>query len=199
MSTTSNSNVGHSEPKQEVLEPTVRLRRLVDMSHNISVDRNISISKYFNSGRELIKSASALESKGETEKAFVLYLRYMTLFLEKLVHHPEYNKADRNEKKLVKDQCNLVFDTAEKLKELIMKKYEDEYEKYKQTSGPESGGEKTKESMQKRSVDSLGSSRHDCDIDEIDKKFDFSQTPAETKDKVFDPFKIEQLKQSFDN
>ena len=111
----------------QTLEPQARMKKLIETSHNIPVDKNISISKYFHSGREMIKSATQHESKGEIEKAFVLYLRYMTLFLEKLINHPEYKEADRAEKKLVKEECARAFDKAEDLKRRILEKYKDEY------------------------------------------------------------------------
>lgn len=187
----SNSETKKDEILQDSLEPSLRLKKLIEMSHNIIVDRNISISRYFNSGRELIKSASALESKGDIEKAFVLYLRYMTLFLEKLVLHPEYSKADKNEKKLVKDECNHVFDLAEKLKVSILAKYEHDYENHKRAL--EGGAD----DIEKRTVSTQGSAPHECDIDDIDKKFDFSQRPIEPEVSPFDPFNIEELKQSF--
>lgn len=119
---------------KEVLEPSARMKLLVEMSHNITVDRNISISKYFNSGRELIKSAAVFAAKGDIEKAFVLYLRYMTLFLEKLIHHPEYKKVDQAEKNLVKKECNNVLEQAENLKKQIMEKFTKEFEAAKKTS-----------------------------------------------------------------
>lgn len=122
---------GHKQdPVPVVLEPSARMKQLIETSHSISVDKNIPLSKYFHSGRELIKSATDSESKGDNEKAFVLYLRYMTLFLEKLIHHPEWNKADRQEKDLVKKQCNDIFELAEELKKKISEKYSKEYQDY---------------------------------------------------------------------
>lgn len=194
MSTSTSATTKPSNKPEEVLEPSVRVKRLVEMSHNIEVDRNISISKYFHSGRELIKSASALEQKGDIEKAFVLYLRYMTLFVEKLIHHPEYSKADRAEKQLVKNECNNVFDLAENLKKRIIEQYTKEYEEYKKD------GISNIDTIEKRSVDPQGSSHHDPDVDEIDRKFDFSSGPLDDQqEKEFDPFQIEQLKQSFNS
>lgn len=173
------------------MEPSLRIKKLIQMSHNIDVDKNISISKYFNSGRELIKSASAFEQKGDIEKAFVLYLRYMTLFIEKIVHHPEYGQADKAEKALVKDECNSVFDRAEDLKKRIMEKYKKEYDQSK-SENVES------DQIRKRSIEPQGCSSKSCDVDDIDKRFNFSQGPVESQqDKAFDPFNIEELKNSF--
>lgn len=188
------SSSSTSDPAK--LEPAARMKRLIEMSHSITVDRNVPIDRYFKSGRELIKSASAFEKENDIERAFVLYLRYMSLFLEKLIHHPEYSKADKNEKKLVKDECNHVFDLAESLKKRIMQKYELEYEESKKGGTPTTGDDKV---VTKRSIEPQGGSPTDCDEDEIDKRFDFSELkPDDSKTStVFDPFNIEQLKQSF--
>lgn len=168
------------------------MRQLIEMSHNISIDRNISVDKYFKSGRELLKSAAALEQKGDIEKAFVLYLRYMTLFLEKLNHHPDYSKADKAEKALVMNECNKVFELAETLKKRINEKYAEEFENSKRNS--------IDSQAIVRNVKPCEGARNDCDVDDIDKKFNFSQMPSgadQTQDKVFDPFNIEELKKSF--
>uniref|UniRef100_A0A6G1S978 STAM-binding protein n=1 Tax=Aceria tosichella TaxID=561515 RepID=A0A6G1S978_9ACAR len=186
-----------SAPDPAKLEPAARMKLLVEMSHNITVDREVPVDRYFKSGRELLKSASAFESQGEIERAFILYLRYMTLFLEKLIHHPEYSKADKNEKKLVKEECNHVFDLAESLKKRIMQKYELEYEESKKDGGAKNGDDKL---VTKRSIGPQGRSPTDCDVDEIDRKFDFSGTKPNdsyTTPTAFDPFNIEELKQSF--
>lgn len=176
-------------------EPAARMKQLVEMSHNIVVDPNIPVTRYFNSGRELIKSAAAYQEKGDLEKAFVLYLRYMTLFLEKIVHHPGYSKADRNEKTLVKNECNAVFDLAENLKKRILEKYASEYEKSNQD--PKTVHDEGS-LIQKRSIGPDSCSKPRCDIDEIDEKFNFSQLSDDSeRDKVFDPFNIEELQKSF--
>lgn len=171
------------------MEPSARLKQLIHMSHDISVDKNISINKYFNSGRELLKSAASFEGKGDIERAFILYLRYMTLFLEKIIHHPEYSKADPAEKNLVKNECNKVFELAESLKTRIKEKYTRECEL--QSTG-------SVEIVEKRSLRPNESSPTGCDIDDIDRKFNFSQQPSDSQDVGFDPFNIESLRKSFE-
>lgn len=172
------------------------MKDLISVSHDISVDKAISISRYFNSGKELLKTAAGFEEKGEIEKAFVLYLRYMTLFVEKLVHHPEYAKYDRNEKTAVKNECNRIFDLAEGLKKKILEKYTREYEERKQESSLDVSPAET---VQRRTIGPDGSAKYTCDMDEIDRKFDFSKMPEPSPNVEFDPFNIEELKKSFDN
>lgn len=180
--------------KTSTKEPAARMKQLVEMSHNIVVDPNIPVSRYFNSGRELIKSAAAYQDRGDLEKAFVLYLRYMTLFLEKIVHHPDYSKADRQEKTLVKNECNAVFDLAENLKKRILERYTSEYEKSNQNC--ETVQDEGR--IQKRSIGSDSCPKPRCDIDEIDEKFNFSQLPDDSeREQIFDPFNIEELQKSF--
>lgn len=181
---------GNSKPS--IKEPSARIKELIEMSHNITVDRNISVSKYFHSGRELIRSASAFEQKGDLEKAFVLYLRYVTLFLEKIIHHPEYKKAEQAEKIHVRNECNVVLTLTEELKKRILDKYQKEYDNLVERSPPNVNDE-----VQKRTIGSDGSAPR-CDIDDIDKRFDFSHRPEDDQQQEgFDPFNIEQLKRSF--
>lgn len=187
---------GSSSNINSTKEPSTRMKELIAMSHNITVDRIVSIDKYFKSGRELIKSAAGFEEKGDLEKAFILYLRYMTLFLEKIIHHPDYNKADKQEKNLVKNECNNVFELAEKLKKKIMDKYNEEYKQYLDLSNnPEEN-----KLVEKRSIKPNNSALLNCDIDEIDRKFNFTeQTAKDQSDKGFDPFNIEELQRSFNS
>lgn len=169
-----NMSTSPGPPKSsQTLEPSARMRLLIDTSHSIQVDRNIPIARYFKSGQEIIKSATACQKSGDIEKAFVLYLRYMSLFLEKLVHHPEWNKVGRDEKKHVREECNNIFDLAEELKARIRDKYEKEYEQCKLKSGPQS------DTCDKTSDSEITNLKENPDLDEIDRKFDFSKVPSE--------------------
>lgn len=167
------------------MDPSARMRLLIDSSHKVEVDPNIPIARYFKSGRELIKTAAASLESGDIEKSFVLYLRYMSLFLEKLVHHPEWTKVDHEEKKSVKNECNKIFDTAEKLKAQIKEKYEEEYKRAKLVA-PGVSDKNTNETK-----------NANIDSGEIERKFSFSNetTPSETV-KVLEPFDIDQLRMS---
>jgi len=109
--------------------PANRLKNLMDKSSAIPIDGNTPIKLYFRSGNQMIKLASVYETEEQFEKAFILYTKYITLFLEKITHHPKFKEADPVEKKLVRNKCNEIFPIAEKLKSILKEKYEQEYVK----------------------------------------------------------------------
>uniref|UniRef100_A0A8C5PE83 STAM binding protein n=1 Tax=Leptobrachium leishanense TaxID=445787 RepID=A0A8C5PE83_9ANUR len=79
--------------------------------------------------RALIALGTSVE--GNTEHAFVLYNKYMTLFIEKLPKHRDYKTANPVEKKdTVKKLKDVAFPNAEQLKKELKKKYSKEYAEY---------------------------------------------------------------------
>lgn len=169
-----------------LLDPAQRMKQLVESSHNIDIDRNIPIARYLKSSRELVKSAVSYQESGDIEKAFVLYLRHMSLILEKLPAHPDWNKADKTEKLHAKNQCNSIFDLAEKLKSQIKENYEKEFLAGKTEIG--SAVVKPEEPILKET--SL--------LDDIDKKFNFKRdVPKDNQDTVLqDLFDLDKLRES---
>lgn len=189
----SSSANGNSSSSGSSLDPSTRMKLLIESSRSIDIDRNIPIARYFKSGKELLKTASNCKESGDIEKAFILYLRYTSLFIEKLVRHPEWNKADKEEKELVKKECNNILDLAENLKTQIKQKYEKEYE----------------QSRIKRDITDKTDDMVDCSgngtnksigIDEIDQKFDFTSSPNDEDNKdssnMSNLFNIEELRRS---
>lgn len=116
-----------SETNATLIEPKERMRRLIELSQNVDVDFNIPVNKYIRSGNEMVKRATSHEEQGELEKAFILYLRFVSLFLEKLIKHPGYSKLELEDKTAYKAQCNVIFDRAEKVKAILLEKYSAEY------------------------------------------------------------------------
>uniref|UniRef100_A0A8C1MQL6 STAM binding protein b n=1 Tax=Cyprinus carpio TaxID=7962 RepID=A0A8C1MQL6_CYPCA len=81
---------------------------------------------YFRSGMEVIRMAHVYAEEGNTEHAFVLYNIYITLFIEKLPKHPEYNLSNIPEKKeSLKKLKETAFPQAEQLRT-----YEKEYAEF---------------------------------------------------------------------
>ncbi|CAG2179548.1 unnamed protein product [Oppiella nova] len=66
------------------------------------------------------------------EKAFILYMKYITLFVEKIPQHTEYKNCEPQEKALTKSNCKQVFPIAEELKTLLTEKYQKEFDVYLQ-------------------------------------------------------------------
>ncbi|RMX61231.1 hypothetical protein pdam_00007358 [Pocillopora damicornis] len=108
--------------------PAERVRRLVQYAGQVEVDNSIAPKKYFRSGVEMERMARIYHDEGNLESAFILYSKFITLFVEKLPSHPEYAKAAPGDKATNKKSLRRVFGEAEELKGILKGKYQKEYE-----------------------------------------------------------------------
>ncbi|XP_074616417.1 STAM-binding protein-like A [Acropora palmata] len=111
-------------------DPARRVRELVQSAGQVRVDNSIAPKKYFRSGVEMEKMAKIYHDEGDLESAFILYSKFITLFVEKLPHHPEYSKVSQVDKSNNKKSLRRVFNTAEELKGVLKEKYQHEYEEF---------------------------------------------------------------------
>uniref|UniRef100_A0A4W3K593 STAM binding protein like 1 n=1 Tax=Callorhinchus milii TaxID=7868 RepID=A0A4W3K593_CALMI len=72
------------------LSPVERVRVLTKLGCNIEISEDITPRRYFRSGVEMIRMASVYMKEGNLENAFVLYNKFITLFVEKLPKHRDY-------------------------------------------------------------------------------------------------------------
>ncbi|XP_076127272.1 STAM binding protein b [Alosa pseudoharengus] len=118
----------HTDPS---LPPEERVRALVKKGSAVDVNENVPARRYFRSGMEMIRMAHTYAEEGNTEHAFILYNKYITLFIEKLPKHPEYkNSAIPEKKDTLKKLKEIAFPQAEELKKHIFRRYEREYADY---------------------------------------------------------------------
>lgn len=78
----------------------------------------------------MLRMANVYLREGNHENAFILYLRYMTLFIEKIRQHPDYGsvKAEvRDINRKIKDE---IMPTTEKLRAKLLTHYQREYEQF---------------------------------------------------------------------
>jgi len=111
-------------------DPTERLKCLAVAASNLKVDSRIPIRRYFRSGQEMMKMAEIYRNEGNTEAAYVLYLKYMTLFVEKLAGHKDYNQIIPAEKKKVKKSVVEIMAITEDLKKKLKVMYEEDYNQW---------------------------------------------------------------------
>lgn len=114
----------------ESIEPQERLKQLINYSNSVEVDSHVPPTRYYRSGIEMVRMANVYYEEGSLENAYVLYLKFMTLFLEKIRKHPEFNSVPVDVK--ARNQCKLreVFPKAEKLKQQLLEQYKDDYNRY---------------------------------------------------------------------
>ncbi|KAM4852601.1 AMSH-like protease isoform 2-T4 [Thomomys bottae] len=80
------------------LSPEERVRALSKLACNITVSEDITPRRYFRSGVEMERMASVYLEEGNLENAFVLYNKFITLFVEKLPGHRDYQQCEVPEK-----------------------------------------------------------------------------------------------------
>lgn len=113
------------------LPPEERLRALVQKGTSVDVNDDIPLKRYYRSGVELIRMAIVYTGEGNTEHAFILYNKYITLFIEKLPKHRDYKTVNAIEKKeTLKKLKEVAFPKAEELKKELHKRYGKEYEEF---------------------------------------------------------------------
>lgn len=113
------------------LSPEERVRALTKKGGAVEMNESVPLRRYFRSGMEMIRMAHVYAEEGNTEHAFVLYNKYITLFIEKLPKHPEYKLSNIPEKKeILRKLKDTAFPQAEQLKKLLLRRYEREHADY---------------------------------------------------------------------
>ncbi|GAB6019634.1 hypothetical protein CHUAL_001197 [Chamberlinius hualienensis] len=111
-------------------EPTLRVRRLFQVGSDIEIDENIPPRRYFRSGYEMIRMATVYWDEGNLESAYILFSKFITLFVEKLPQHPDYKTTPAAEKARIKKKLVDAFPVAEAIKAKLSDGYKKEYELY---------------------------------------------------------------------
>jgi len=112
------------------IEPKERLRLLFQKGEEVDINYSIPARRYFRSCQEIIRMANVYTDEKNYENAYVLYAKFIVLSFEKLKNHPEYNKVPVSERNANKKALKLAFKSAELLKQILEKKYNESYQKY---------------------------------------------------------------------
>uniref|UniRef100_A0A8D0L9C9 STAM binding protein n=1 Tax=Sphenodon punctatus TaxID=8508 RepID=A0A8D0L9C9_SPHPU len=115
------------------ISPEDRVRGLIQKGSCVEVNEDVPPRRYYRSGVEIIRMATIYSEEGNIESAFILYNKYITLFIEKLPKHRDYKTAIIPEKKeTVKKLKEVAFPRAEELKKELLKRYSKEYAEHKE-------------------------------------------------------------------
>ncbi|XP_019744071.1 STAM-binding protein-like A isoform X2 [Hippocampus comes] len=113
------------------LPPEERVRILTKKGSWVDINDEVPLRRYFRSGMEMIRMANIYAEEGSIERAFVLYNKYITLFVEKLPKHLDYKTANIPEKKDTQKKLkDVAFPQAEILKKALLKRFEQDYDQY---------------------------------------------------------------------
>lgn len=79
---------------------------------------------------EMVRMANVYLDEGSLENAYVLYLKFITLFIEKIRKHPEFASVPENVRATNSEKLREVFPKAEKLKAKLVEVYTREHNNY---------------------------------------------------------------------
>ena len=86
--------------------------------------------RYYNSGAETLRTANNYYEDDSLEKAYLLYHRYLSLFIEKVDKHPGFASVSAADKAKVKANLLQVFKKCERIKAVLREEYATEYASY---------------------------------------------------------------------
>ncbi|XP_025263457.1 STAM-binding protein [Camponotus floridanus] len=113
-----------------ITDPKERVKNLSEQASKVEIDPNIPPERYYRSGIELIRYADMNTQDGSYEQAFVLYMKFITLFVDKIIHHPQYNRVPNKDKIMNKRTLRIVIPKTEELKKQLLVQYQAELDKY---------------------------------------------------------------------
>ncbi|XP_075148866.1 STAM-binding protein-like [Haematobia irritans] len=113
-----------------IIEPTERMKNLVSIGNMNDVDPKQPINRYYRSGTEMLRMAQVYLSEGNHENAYIMYMKYLTLFVEKIRAHPDYGSIKAEMKIINKRIREEVMPTSEKLQSKLRERYQREYEQF---------------------------------------------------------------------
>ncbi|KAL3210040.1 hypothetical protein MRX96_037388 [Rhipicephalus microplus] len=143
-------------------EPKYKLKVLSELASTIEIDKDIPLKRYIRSGKEMLRSAEVYHKEGDIERSYMLYIKYITLFVEKIYDHPAMKAPPVPELAEVKKKLNEVFPIAEYLRAQIFEKYTEEYNillRNKEKADAEAALEE--ERRQKEQLDQLMYEQHE--------------------------------------
>jgi len=113
-------------------DPSTRLKNLVEFANSCKVESRIPIQRYFRSGKEMLRMADVYYKEGCYENAYTLYLKFLTIFIEKIIQHPEYHTISLSEKSQFNGMIKEVFPKTEMLKRKILEKFHQDYDAFQE-------------------------------------------------------------------
>lgn len=74
----------------------------------------------------MVRTATMYHDEGSLENAYILYMKFMTLFLEKIRTHPEFKAYPAAEKRANQERLREVLPVTEKLHARLLERYQTE-------------------------------------------------------------------------
>lgn len=119
----------YTDPSLSAVE---RVRALGKIGRMVELDQDIPPRLYLRSGLDMERMASIYHQQGHLENAYVLYNKFITLFVEKLPLHREYHQCSVSPEKqiIMKKLQDEAFPRRDELKKRLEEKYQREFTDY---------------------------------------------------------------------
>lgn len=111
-------------------EPESRLKALTDTGTRIQMIYGLDIQQYFRNMRGMMNMVNVYLNGGQKENAYKMLVKIVTLYLQYLPKHREYNSISKTERKEWSLKCASLLSQAESLKQELHAKYTLEYDEY---------------------------------------------------------------------
>ena len=108
-----------------IIDPEERIQELCLVANQVDVDFSKPLSRYYKKGNELLNKGDDCFQAGEFEEAFIFFMRFLNVFVDKLKAHPDYDKKEINDY-LVNNAKNVMAKT-ERLKDILTVHFEKEW------------------------------------------------------------------------
>ncbi|XP_013066036.2 STAM-binding protein-like [Biomphalaria glabrata] len=112
------------------VDPNERIKLLIEFGSKVEVDNTLAVKLYLRSGREMLRMANMFCDDGQLESAFILYYKFIILFVEKLPLHQDYKHAPPEDIAEFKRKVKKVFPIAEIIKAKLKDRYAEEEKVY---------------------------------------------------------------------
>ncbi|GAB1291555.1 STAM-binding protein [Apodemus speciosus] len=110
------------------LLPQERFQLLSALGQNIEINKNFPLAVYMSLSKNLCKMAADLDQCGQKEAAFVLYHKFLTLYVEKLPMETNYKEfMEIFKRSNILKTIKQIFGRAEELKRELINQYSEEY------------------------------------------------------------------------
>lgn len=78
----------------------------------------------------MLRMANVYLTEGNHENAYILYMKYMILFIEKIRDHPDYDTVPTDIKQPIRTKLKEILPITEKLKVKLLDRYQKEYDQF---------------------------------------------------------------------
>ncbi|XP_057324677.1 STAM-binding protein-like [Microplitis mediator] len=116
--------------KHLIGDPEARIKYIAERAATVEVKFAVPPLKYYRSGVEMIRMANTYRVEGDLEAAYFLYHKFLTIFLEKINKHPQYNTIKAKDKADNQKLLRETLPVVEQLKAQLKAKFKLEAIKY---------------------------------------------------------------------